>query len=80
MVDIRTAVAARDSTRIMTSSHALRGSLSLFGANSAAEATRVLEYMGRQAKLEGINEALSVLEREMILVLHSLQEIAKEIA
>ncbi len=79
MEDVRTSVAARDSLRIMTGSHALRGAVSLFGAKSAAEAARVLEFMGRQARLEGVDEALGVLEREMALVLFSLKEIAQEV-
>jgi HPt (histidine-containing phosphotransfer) domain-containing protein len=80
MGDIRTGVAARDSIRIMTASHALRGSVSQFGAKSAVEAARILESLGRQAKLEGVDEALRVLEREMTMVLLSLKEIAKEVA
>ncbi len=80
MADIRAGVAAHDSVRIMTASHALRGSLSLFGAKNAAEAARVLESMGRQAKLDGIHEALCALEREMAPVLGSLEEIAKQVA
>ena len=34
--------------------------------------------MGKQQELEGVNEALFVLEREMGLVLFALEEIAKE--
>jgi len=79
MGDIRTGVAARDSIRIMTASHALRGSVSQFGAKSAVEAARILESMGRQAKLEDIDKAFRVLERGMALVLWSLKDIEKEI-
>lgn len=75
---IRLAVAARDPTQVMNASHALKGSVSSFGANSAVEAARILESMGKQKKLEGVNEALCVLEREMALVLFALGEIARE--
>jgi HPt (histidine-containing phosphotransfer) domain-containing protein len=78
MAEIRSGVAANDPVRIMSASHALRGSVSLFGAKSAIEAARVLESMGKQANLEGVNEAFCVLEREIALVSFALEEIAKE--
>ena len=78
LAEIRLAVAARDPAQVMSASHALKGSVSSFGANSAVEAARILESMGKQEKLEGVNEALFVLEREMALVLFALEEIAKE--
>jgi HPt (histidine-containing phosphotransfer) domain-containing protein len=80
MADIRSAVSARDATRVMSASHALKGSVSFFLAKSAVEAARILESMGKEEKLEGINEALCVLEREMALVLFALEAIGKEAA
>jgi HPt (histidine-containing phosphotransfer) domain-containing protein len=80
MAEIRLAVAAREPTRVMSASHALKGSVSFFGAKSAVEAARILESMGKQEKLEGIDEALGVLEREIALVLSALEGIAKEAA
>jgi len=77
---IRTAVAARDPAQIMSTSHALKGSVSFFGAKSAVEAARILESMGKQEKLEGVDEALGVLEQEMALVSFALESIAKESA
>ena len=75
---IRAAVAARVPAQIMSASHALKGSVSFFGAKSAVEAARVLESMGKEEKLEEVNGALVVLEREIALVLFALEEIAKE--
>lgn len=80
MEQIRAAVVACDSTRVMSASHALRGSVSFFGAKSAVEAARNLESMGKQGKLEGASESLRVLEREITAVTLALEEIAKEIA
>ena len=77
--EIRGGVAACDSTRVMSASHALRGSISFFGAKIAVEAVRALEFMGKQGNLEGANEALRVLEREIAVVMTALDEIAKEI-
>jgi|HubBroStandDraft_6_1064221.scaffolds.fasta_scaffold34869_2 HPt (histidine-containing phosphotransfer) domain-containing protein len=80
MAEIRLAVTARDPTRVMSASHALKGSVSFFVAKSAVEAARTLESMGKEEKLEGINEALCVLEREIALVLCTLEAIGKEAA
>jgi two-component system, sensor histidine kinase and response regulator len=77
---IRAGVDAHDPHEVMSASHALRGSISVFGAKSAVEAAWILESMGKQEKVEGLNEALCVLEREMALVLFALEGIAKEYA
>jgi HPt (histidine-containing phosphotransfer) domain-containing protein len=76
LAEIRVAVAARDATRVMSASHALKGSVSFFGVQRAVEAARILESMGKEEELEGANEALGVLEREMALVVFALEEIA----
>jgi HPt (histidine-containing phosphotransfer) domain-containing protein len=78
MSEIRVAVAARDAARVMSASHALKGSVSVFGVERAVEAARILESMGRKEELAGVNEALYGLEREMALVLFALEEIATE--
>lgn len=75
---IRAAVDAQDPHEVMSASHALKGSVSVFGAKSAVEAARILESMGQQEQLEGVKEALCVLEREMALVSFALEGIAKE--
>jgi two-component system, sensor histidine kinase and response regulator len=77
---IRTGVGARNPHDVMATSHALKGSVSVFGAKSAVMAAQILESMGKQEKLEGANEALCVLEREMALVVCALEGIAKETA
>lgn len=78
LADLRTAVTARNSKQIAGSSHALRGSVGIFGANTAFEAACALESMGRQGKAEALDEAFSVLEREMALVTSALDHIAKD--
>jgi two-component system, sensor histidine kinase and response regulator len=75
---IRAGVAAHDPGRVMNASHALKGSVSIFGAKSAVQAAQKLESMGREGKQEGLAEAFAVLEREMALVTFALEEIAKE--
>ena len=80
LADMRSAVTARNSSQVISASHALRGSVSIFGAQSAVEAVRTLEYMGQQDKFGEIDQALCAVEREMALVLLALEEIAKETA
>jgi two-component system, sensor histidine kinase and response regulator len=75
---IRSGVAAQNPHDVMSASHALKGSVSVFGAKSAIEAAQILESMGKLEKLDGVNEALCVLEREMALVVFTLEAIAKE--
>jgi hypothetical protein len=45
---------------------------------TAVEAAQKLESLGRQGEVEGVDEAFSVLEHEMVLVTSALQEIAKD--
>jgi HPt (histidine-containing phosphotransfer) domain-containing protein len=77
---IRAGVAAQDYQELMNTAHALKGSVSVFGAIKAVEAVRVLESMSGQKQLEGVAEALRVLEHEIALVCSALEEIAKETA
>jgi two-component system, sensor histidine kinase and response regulator len=79
LAKIRAAVAAHDPTQVMSASHALKGSVSFFGAKCAVETARILESMGKQEKLEGLNEALCALEREMALVVFALEKIRKDL-
>jgi len=75
---IQAAVVAHDPREIMNTSHSLKGSVSVFGAKSAADAAQNLEDMGRKGKHEGFGEAFALLKREMALVSFALEEIAKE--
>jgi two-component system sensor histidine kinase/response regulator len=78
LAELRAAVTACNPARIASSSHSLRGSVSTFGARTAAEAAQRLESMAQQGKVEGVAEAFLVLEREMALVTFALEEIAKD--
>jgi HPt (histidine-containing phosphotransfer) domain-containing protein len=74
---LQNAVTARDSTQITHGSHAVRGSVCIFGAKAAVEAAQKLESMARQGKVDGLDEAYSELERELALVSFALEELAK---
>ena len=77
---IRVAVAVRDPVQIKNAAHELKGSISFFGAKYAVEAAQIMESLGRDENLANVDEALGVLEREMAVVVSSLEEIAKEVA
>jgi HPt (histidine-containing phosphotransfer) domain-containing protein len=77
LAEIRSGVAAKDPVKVMRASHTLKGCVSCFAAKSAVEAASIIESMGRQEKLEGVKEALCILERELALVSLALEEIAK---
>ena len=73
---IQSAVNGCEAQSVMNAAHALKGSVSVFGAENAVCAAQRLESMGRQGNLKGSSEALSVLEREIVLVTSALGEIA----
>jgi len=61
---IRHAVAQKDSGALAAAAHALKGSLSLIGASTAAGTARNLQAMGRLGTLDGAAAELKVLESE----------------
>lgn len=75
--ELKAAVTARNPERIMNASHSLRGAVSTFGAEAAVEAARKLESMGRQGKVEEADDALAMLEHQLVLVRSALEEIAR---
>lgn len=75
---IRAGVTERNPRQVMEASHSLKGSVSVFGAKDAVAAAQKLEFMGREKKEEGLDEAFAQLEREMTLVTLALEEIIKE--
>jgi two-component system, sensor histidine kinase and response regulator len=77
---VRTAVSARDPVRLERAAHSLKGSIGNFGAAGAVEAAQVLETMGRQKTLDGVAEAHSRFEQEVLLVKASLEKLREEVA
>ena len=61
--NLRIAVKERDPRKLDSSSHALKGAVSTFGARAAAEAALWLEAKGRAGETEGIDDGLAALER-----------------
>lgn len=53
------AVAARDEVKVMEEGHTLKGMVAIFTQASPYESAKVLEFMGRNKKLDGVDEALA---------------------
>lgn len=62
LTDLRAAAAAGDARRVERTAHALKGSVSNFGATLVVEAARSLEAMGRAAQLTETAPAMAALE------------------
>jgi two-component system, sensor histidine kinase and response regulator len=72
---LRAALAAGDAQEVCFAAHALKGSVANFYSQSAVAAALRLEMMGRNNKLEGWQEALTALEREVAHVLAGLERL-----
>jgi CheY-like chemotaxis protein len=65
MAEVHQAVRAGDASRLRRSAHALKGSVSNFGAAEATAAAQHLEQMGRRQDLSGAEEAWAALQQAM---------------
>ena len=61
LTDITTAVRGFDANRLRSSAHALRGSAGSLHADKVSDAAGALEAMGRSGVLDGVQQALEVL-------------------
>jgi len=61
---IRRALEKKDAQKIATSAHALKGSISIFGAAAAVAIARTLELAGRSGNLIGADSQFRALESE----------------
>jgi PAS domain S-box-containing protein len=77
MTEIRTAVDARDASRLKVAAHTLKNPLLTLAAQPAADAALQLETMGRQGRLEGVEAACAELEREIARLLPVLGTLAE---
>jgi PAS domain S-box-containing protein len=74
------AVVLRDALALEAAAHAVRGSVSNFGAAAAVAAAERLETMGRAASLDGADTVLAELEREVGRLQQDLTELVAEAA
>ncbi len=73
---VRAAVAARDTKLIERSAHKLKGSLGIFGAKQAFDATLSLEMLGKGGDLTRADETLRVLEEALKRLTPALEDLA----
>ena len=62
---IRAALTAKNAAKLDTAAHALKGSVAIFGAQSAVTAAKTLEAMGRSRNLSGADAQFRALEDAM---------------
>ncbi|MEE8107475.1 MAG: Hpt domain-containing protein [Planctomycetota bacterium] len=72
--EIRDSASANDSERVARAAHTFKGLVSNFCADSAAEAARRVEALGRDGVTEGLDAAISSLDAEASLLMKSLRE------
>ncbi|HXG12803.1 MAG TPA: PAS domain S-box protein [Gemmataceae bacterium] len=65
LAELKRAVAAGDTAEVQRRAHSLKGALSHFGAQAAAQTAARLEEMGRSGDLVGADDAWAALEREV---------------
>ena len=78
LLQIRQAIDARDPSALYLAAHTLKGSLLVLAADRAAAVALKLEMIGRESRLEGAVESLSLLETEVVTVSMELQKILRE--
>jgi HPt (histidine-containing phosphotransfer) domain-containing protein len=74
---LKESVAREDARQVEVTSHALKGMLSGFSVTRATAIATRLEQMGREGKVSGLNDALTLLEREVADLLPELDGYAR---
>ena len=75
---IRAALAAKNAAKLDTAAHALKGSVAIFGAQTAVTAAKSLEAMGRSRNLSGADAQFRLLEAAMQQLQVELTKIAPQ--
>jgi len=76
MNQIRTAIADRDKPLLRRAAHTLKGSVAVFGAESAREAAWRLESIGRDGDMDEAAAAWQSMERQIKRLMPALTELA----
>jgi len=79
LFDIRKALEAESPKALMRAAHALKGSLSYFGTNSALRAAMKLETLGHEGTMDGSARAFAELEEGLSGLKPALAAFGKEI-
>ncbi len=72
--EIQKAVDNLNSKDLEKSAHKLKGAVSNFGEKAAFETALQLEMMGRENRLDGVEEAYNILRKEVECLVNALKE------
>lgn len=72
--DIEASIADGDAEGVFRAAHDIKGSTEVFQAESAVQAAKQLEQMGRDDDLEEADEAFGALKAEVVWVRNDLEE------
>ncbi len=75
---IATSIANEEPEGVFRAAHDIKGSTEVFRAESAAQAAKQLEKMGREDDLEGADEAFGALKAELVWVRNALEDYLEE--
>jgi HPt (histidine-containing phosphotransfer) domain-containing protein len=78
MSQIRQGIANKDASAVETAAHALKGSVSNFGAKRAFDAAHRLECMGKEGKLTEARNVGSELEKELKALEAAMKNVLQE--
>jgi CheY-like chemotaxis protein len=78
LTEVRNAIQRGDGRALERSAHALKGSVSNFGARTASEAAYSLEQMGRNGDFAKAPETFARLEQQVDLLLPALEALLRE--
>jgi HPt (histidine-containing phosphotransfer) domain-containing protein len=78
MVDIRQAFKTGDTDALIRTAHSLKGMLSLFNAQAAAQKTIKLQELGKQGEFSKIENEIEALSGELSMLKSTLQELVEE--
>ncbi|KAB2835571.1 MAG: Hpt domain-containing protein [Candidatus Brocadia sp.] len=77
MSSIKEAVHSRDNNALEKSAHKLKGAVANFGNNTVFKAALNLEMMGRENRLEDVEEAYGALTKETARLVNALRNFIK---
>lgn len=77
MSEIKEAVYSQNSKDLTSSAHKLKGAVAYFGEKAAFKAAWKLEIMGRENRLDDVEQTYEVLVREVGRLVNALKEFVK---
>ncbi|MDR2460127.1 MAG: Hpt domain-containing protein [Deltaproteobacteria bacterium] len=76
--DLDEAVKAKNEQTVMETGHTIKGMVAIFETGEAFEAAKILEFMGRNKNLDGVDEALKDFRVKLDELCQYLTDLKKE--